>query len=361
MLVVPSRGALRNLYFASGIAAGVVSYAAGQSQNLDVFRGKMNIAGALMLADTPEQVPLVKAQILANDARDPRGPMIAEIATIDDVIPGTIGEQQAKLDVLARIRDRLGPRVMADLDDDERRVLEKLRPPEGLRAIGIGDLPSLLRRRFTENDGRVGTIFYVKPKNDVVFADGHNHLRFAHTTDDVALPDGTVVQTASRSTIFAEMLKSIRRDGPLASCVAFAAVAVVVLVATRQVRLAIAVLCALVVGITWLLGWAAIAGVRIHYVDFIAFPITCGIGCEYPFNIADRARLLGGDVAAAVGRSAGAVMMCSFTTVVGYGSLLFSDFQALEAFGKLAVCGELACVAAAVLLVPALLTVMGAP
>src|SRR4029077_2210550 len=106
--------------------------------------------------------------------------------------------------------------------------------------------------------------------------------------------------------------------------------------------------------------WSAYLGIRINYVNFIALPITLGIGCEYPFNLADRTRLLGGDVTSAVGRSAGAVLLCSFTTIVGYGSLLFSDFQALESFGKLAVAGELACVSAAVLVLPALLSLVAA-
>jgi predicted RND superfamily exporter protein len=170
----------------------------------------------------------------------------------------------------------------------------------------------------------------------------------------VRLPDGTVVMTASRSTIFAEMLRSLRRDGPLASGVALVAVVAVVAVAARDRAVTLRVVTALLVGVACLAGVAAWLDVRINYVNFVALPITLGIGCEYPFNIADRARLLGGDAAEAVRRSAGAVMLCSFTTVVGYGSLLFSDFQALESFGKLAVTGEIACVFSAVFLVPSL-------
>src|SRR5262249_28686320 len=172
-------------------------------------------------------------------------------------------------------------------------------------------------------------------------------LRLSRTTDNVRFDDGTIVRTASRSTIFAEMLTSLRRDGPLASFAASAGVVLVVILAARRRGLVLGVLVALAASITWLLGWASVAGVRLNYVDFIAIPITLGIGCEYPFNIADRVRLLGGDVGGAVARSGGAVLLCSFTTIVGYGSLLLSDVQALEAFGKLAVAGELACVFAA--------------
>src|ERR1039458_6414263 len=69
----------------------------------------MNVAGALMLADSAAQVPALKAQILANDAADPQGTLIAEVATAYDLLPGTPAEQKQKLEVLDRIRGRVTP------------------------------------------------------------------------------------------------------------------------------------------------------------------------------------------------------------------------------------------------------------
>jgi predicted RND superfamily exporter protein len=324
-----------------------------------VFGGKMNVAGALMLADAPGQVPALKARILAADSADPKGSLIAAIATADDLLPGSAEEQRGKLAVLARVRDRLTPAVLAGLPADERARVEALRPPDGLRVLTARDLPPLLRRRFEENDGRVGTVFYVKYRNNVVLSDGHNLLRLARDTDSVRLPDGTVVHTASRSTVFAEMIRSMERDGPRATVASLVAVTLVVLLATRDARGALAVLLALFVGVTWLVGGAAWAGEKLNYVNFITLPITFGIGCEYPFNIYDRSRLLGGDVTGALKRVGGAVALCSYTTVVGYGSMLFADFQALQSFGRLAVSGELACLCGAVFMLPALLQLIG--
>jgi predicted RND superfamily exporter protein len=323
-----------------------------------VFGGKMNVAGAQMLADSAEQVLLLKAQILANDAADPQGKLVADVATVYDLLPGTSVEQMRKLQVLERIRDRLTPGVLHALPDDERARVEELRPPTTLRVLEPKDLPALLRRRFEENDGRVGTVFYVKYDNGVSLSDGHNLLRIARSTDNVRLPDGTVVQTASRSTVFAEMIRSMAKDGPRATLTSLLAVALVVLVATRNARGSVAVLAALVLGVTWLLGGAAWFDEKLNYVNFIVLPITFGIGSEYPFNVYDRSRLLGDDVTASVQRVGGAVALCSFTTIVGYGSLLFADFQALQSFGRLAVSGEIACVTAALLVLPALLHAM---
>jgi predicted RND superfamily exporter protein len=324
-----------------------------------VFGGKMNIAGAMMLADTPEQVPLLKRQILANDAADPEGQVIAEIATADDFLPGSLAEQTQKLEILSRIRERLSPRVLDALSSDERRLVLEVRPPETLHLLRAEDLPSLLRRRFEENDGRVGTTFYVKYRNDLSLSDGHVLLRIARTTDNVALPDGSQVQTASRATIFAEMIRSMQRDGPLATLTSLGAVVLVVLVATANFRGAMAVLLALLLGVLWMLGGAALTDSKLNFVNFIVLPITFGIGCEYPFNVYDRVRILNGDVSLAVRRTGGAVALCSFTTVVGYSSLLFNDFQSLQSFGGLAMTGEIACLVSALLVLPSLLHLMG--
>jgi len=57
----------------------------------------------------------------------------------------------------------------------------------------------------------------------------------------------------------------------------------------------------------------------------------------------------------AVRRSGGAVALCSFTTTIGYGSLLFADNQALQSFGHLAMSGEILALLAAMLVLPAIL------
>ena len=61
------------------------------------------------------------------------------------------------------------------------------------------------------------------------------------------------------------------------------------------------------------------------------------------------------DVTTAVKRSGGAVALCSFTTTVGYGSLLVADNQALQSFGRLAMSGEITCIIGAMIVLPSLL------
>ena len=110
----------------------------------------MNVAGALTLADSPEQVPLLKAQIIKNDEADPQGRLIADVATVSDLLPGTAEEQAAKLAVLDRIRERLTPAVIESLPADERSRVEELKPPEGTAR----PRPHATCRRFCDDASR---------------------------------------------------------------------------------------------------------------------------------------------------------------------------------------------------------------
>jgi hypothetical protein len=84
---------------------------------------------------------------------------------------------------------------------------------------------ALLRRNFSEKSGVVGTVFYVRYRPGVSNNDGHNLLRMSRALEGLVLPDGTHVDTASRATVFAEMIKSLERDGPLATGVSLPALA----------------------------------------------------------------------------------------------------------------------------------------
>lgn len=321
----------------------------------EVFGGRMNVASAMMLADRPEQVPMLKAKILSEDAADPQGRLVSSVTTLGDLLPGTPEEQAKKLEVLAQMRRRLTPRVLSKLPAADRGRVEAARPPDDIVPVGPADLPPLLRRRFEESNGTIGTVFFVKYRNEVSFSDGRVLLRMAHLTSNVELPDGSVVTTASRSTVFAEMIRSMERDGPLATLASLVAVTLVVILATGSPLGTLAVVGSLSLGVLLMVSSMAYFDVKLNFLNFIALPITFGIGCEYPFNLFDRTRLLGGDVDAAVRRSAGPVALCSYTTTLGYASLSFADNQALRSFGKVAAFGEVACAVSALVVLPAAL------
>ena len=142
-----------------------------------VFGGRANVAGAMMVADSSAQVPLIKRRILEKDIASGDGRAIDDVVTVWDLLPGSPEEQHAKLGVIERLRGRLTPRVLSELDPKEKEYAQKLKSQEKLGVIGPEDLPPLLQRRFEENNGTLGTVYYVKYNNQRSLSDGHNLLQ----------------------------------------------------------------------------------------------------------------------------------------------------------------------------------------
>jgi predicted RND superfamily exporter protein len=94
--------------------------------------------------------------------------------------------------------------------------------------------------------------------------------------------------------------------------------------------------------------------VRGNFLNFVVLPITFGIGVDYAVNIVQRQRQEpGASIVRLLRETGGAVALCSATTVIGYGSLLVADNQALAGFGLLAALGEVTCLLAALVVLPA--------
>jgi predicted RND superfamily exporter protein len=109
-------------------------------------------------------------------------------------------------------------------------------------------------------------------------------------------------------------------------------------------------------GILGMIALCHLVGLKVNFLDLVALPITIGIGIDYSVNLAVRARQDGDNPAAnLLGTTGGAVVLCSLTTIIGYGSLLLSENAGIRSFGLAAMLGELACLSAALLLVPGLL------
>jgi predicted RND superfamily exporter protein len=103
-----------------------------------------------------------------------------------------------------------------------------------------------------------------------------------------------------------------------------------------------------------MLGLLVAAGVKLNFLNFSALPITFGIGVDYAVNITERYRREGaGGVVSVVATTGGAVILCSVVTCLGYAALISSINAGVRSLGTAAVLGELSCLLAAVLVLPA--------
>jgi hypothetical protein len=305
----------------------------------------------LLLASDMQHATVVADAVVAQDKQLFGGKLVQRVTTVYDYLGGRPAIVKRKLEVLADIRGEID-RALPRLKGDDLQFAKDFRPPESLHALDAGDLPPLLRERFTEANGRFGTSVFVEIDPKLSRSRGEQLLKIADLLEGVREPGGDVVPNASRATVFAEMIRSMTHDAPRAIAVAFAVVVLVSTLATGAFLPAAAVLSSLLLAVWLTLGAAAGLEVRLNFLNFVALPLTFGIGVEYSINLYDRVRRLG-DIRQSLQSVGGAIAACSMTTMLGYGTLLFGDNLALRSFGKYAVIGELSCLATALLVLPA--------
>lgn len=315
-----------------------------------IFTRRLN--PLFILADRDDQVPLIMTELERKNTTGPYRGLFKEIKSIHSYLPH---DQAKKIRVLKKIRKLLTKSTLSWLSDEDRAEVEKYRPPEGLRPLTKEDLPKALTRLFTELDGRVGLLIALYPRHDRSVWDGHFLMELADASREVNLPDGETVTSAGVATIFADMIRAIERDGPRAVIASLLGVMLLVLLAYQGLKYVLLILVSLFFGVVWTVGPAAMIDLKLNFLNFIALPITFGIGIDYAVNVLNRYRIEGpGSIQRVIGSTGGAVILCSLTTLIGYSSLLIADNQALVSFGILADIGEVASLAAAVFLLPVL-------
>ncbi|RME27642.1 MAG: hypothetical protein D6806_04365 [Deltaproteobacteria bacterium] len=297
-----------------------------------------------------DQVPQVTDQLVRlNTSGSSRG-LFQDIVSIYTLLPD---RQKKKIRVLKKLRRLMTDATLSWLDEEQRKEALKYRPPADLRPITVKDLPHAMTRMFTELDGTVGLPVALYPRQGSSIWDGHFLLELDGVTREIHLPNGETLTSAGTHTVFADMIRAIERDGPRAVAASLVGVLILVLLAYRGLRYVILMLISLAYGIVWTVGPAAMIDLRLNFLNFIALPITFGIGIDYAVNVLNRYRLEGrGSIQKVISSTGGAVILCSLTTLIGYSSLLIADNRALVSFGILSDIGEVASLAAAVFMLP---------
>jgi len=313
----------------------------------------------------------VAARLRAEMTRPPLANLVANVRSLDDAVPP---QQMEKIAEVARLRRLLTPAVRASLTAQQLADVDRLLGTDALAPVAFDALPRSLTAGLRENDGSTGRVVLVFPrltKRLWQTAQLEGFIgKLRQIAADAVPPGSRPGRVAGTLPVSADITASLQRDAPRASLAALLSVAAVVAVIFRGSRTGLVVVASLLIGILWMVGATFICRIKVNYANFAAFPITFGIGVDYAVNIMARFRqerarrprdALPADPTRAVERSVlstgGAVALCSLTTIIGYSSLLLAKNQALFLFGAVAVMGELSCLSAALLALPAVLLV----
>jgi predicted RND superfamily exporter protein len=296
--------------------------------------------------------PIVASLRAANEKVPAEKRWMNDVFSMEDMLPS---RQDEKLAILAEIRSLIdNPDLQASLSDEDKARLAKVRPPDGLRPVRDDEVPAELAWPFIERDGSRGRLIIVRGAARLNSFDVDDRLEFAARARELKLPPDALL--ASESLVVADIIDVMEQDAPRMILFALLGSILAVVLFVGRHRHGMITIASGFAGVLVMVAACAVAGLRVHFLDLIALPITIGIGIDYAVNVAARDRQEGDrGIGHVLKTTGGAVLLCSFTTAVGYGTLLLSANGGIRAFGLAALIGELACVTVALIAAPAAL------
>jgi hypothetical protein len=205
-------------------------------------------------------------------------------------------------------------------------------------------LPDGLRQQFMSPDGRFAVLIH--PKGDVW---DYEPMR-AFIADLRAVdPHATGVPI----THF-ESLGEMRRSFVVMSVLAFLVIAALVWIDFRRMKDVLLTMLPLVVGMMWLVEIMGLFGLSFNLANFFSVPILIGVGVDSSVHILHRYHE-GGPSRFSLGSTRRAVILTSFTTIIGFGCLVLAHHRGLRSLGLVMAIGSTACLLSSVIILPALL------
>lgn len=323
------------------------------SRQMDEVTGR-NFTAVALMSDAQSDARRIGVELRRQAAREPLASITSRIVTPDEVLPVDQEQRRRELQAIVKL---LTPPITGALPAEAREALAGIAATAAAPALKSGDLPEFLALGLREKDGRFGRTVLLLQSLDGSTWNGALTIRAAAALRDIAARTAPPADIAGGFFVSANVLEALESEALPTTLTAFGAIFVIVLVLFRGRAQAFLVLGSLLAGMTLLTGIVIAFDLRINFLNFMAFPVTFGIGVEYAINMLQRYREHPADMAIIVAKTGRAVALCSFTTIMGYGSLLVATNQALFSFGVLAVLGEITCLLAAVLLLPAALRV----
>ncbi len=209
------------------------------------------------------------------------------------------------------------------------------------------DVPAFLRNSFISGSGRF--LLQVYPKADVWERDEQEKFIQELRTVDPHVTGSPV--------LFYEYTSRLRSNVEKAAAYASGIIAVLVFLHFRRVASVLLALLPVALGFCWMLGLMGWLGISFNPVNIVSLILVIGIGVTNGVHILNRfAEEPHPNILA---RSTGkAVLVSALNTVAGFGSLLVARHQGVASLGGVMAIGTATCVVAALVFLPAVLTLL---
>jgi len=225
--------------------------------------------------------------------------------------------------------------------------LHALRDVSDPEAPKLDDLPASLVDRFVGASGK--HLLKIYGRGDIWNFDSlERFVRDVRSVDPRAT--GNPLQAYEASL---EMKHSYEQ----AAFSALLVILVVLWLDFRDIRHAGLAVIPLVLGMVQMFGLMGIVGIDLNPANLIGIPLILGIAVDYGVHVMHDALERPGPYRISAS-TANAVLVDALTTILGFGALMVANHRGLESLGRLLSLGVTTCTVSALVLLPALLTLL---
>ncbi|MEX0770882.1 MAG: MMPL family transporter [Balneolaceae bacterium] len=290
---------------------------------------------AYIIAENDEDV-LEILQILRVKRDSNSQTMIHEVEALQERFPPTPEIARKKLEAIEEIRKLLQDPFIVDQQDEQLDLLR--RASQTTEPLDEQRLPDFLKNRFMTTEGEIGRFIIIYPNSGL--SDGRKSIAFKNEIGEIELESGKTYFAASTSLVAAEMLDLMQSESPYMVTATFIIVFLFMLYAFRSFQWSVSAMIPLVVGFLFLFGIMLIFELKFNFYNLVVLPAILGIGCDNGVHIAHRYRDEGKNNMWNVLSSTGQhITIGSFTTMMGFAGLLFTQHPGLQSIGIIAVTG----------------------
>jgi len=236
------------------------------------------------------------------------------------------------------------------IEDKNRAYIRNLlRTLQNSRPFGIDDLPEGLKRKagmfYDSTSGRMTAYLY--PRHEQWDINGIDALR-----QDVAhLDEGW--QLTGWQLLEGDLKSSIIKESLTAALLSFLFIVGILYVHFRKLVLIVLVQLPLVFGIVCTLGLMGTAGIGFNYINISAIAMIFGISVDYGvYFMQSFLERRGSRDNLLVKHAFKNIVICSLTTMAGFGSLIFTNFRGISSLGQVIIIGIISCLVMSAVLLP---------
>ncbi len=290
---------------------------------------------AYIIADSDDDV-FELIEILRERKEQNPDTKIRDVEALQERFPPTREMAEEKLEYIAEIRRLLQNSFIRDQEDENLDLLR--RGSQTTEPLDEEIIPDFLKNRFMTQDGEIGRFVIIYPESGM--SDGLRSIAFKNEVGEVTLESGRTYHAASTSIVAATMLDLMRTESPYMVTATFLIVFLFIWFSFKNLRWTLIALIPLIIGLLWLFGVMLLFGLKFNFYNLVVLPAVLGIGCDNGVHLAHRYRDEGQksmwDVLSSTGQH---ITIGSFTTMLGFAGLLFTNHPGLQSIGIMAVVG----------------------